>query len=472
MHNANFLRTLAVVAHLFMNFFNTFAVLPHRRAYALAWPMILANISTPLMGLVDTAMLGHLSSAVFIGAVAVGSHVVAFMLWMFGFLRMGTTSLTGRAFGAGNHSAIVSQLLQNALLAGLIGLAMILLQFVTVPLAMNLMAPDPETRELAARYCHIRIYSAPAVLITYVILGWFIGLGQTRIPLLVTVAANLFNIVLDYCFIVVLSWASDGAAIATLIAENCALVLALAAVLKQLRKTKWKTRGFRDYFSGIDWRKLLSINSDLFIRTIILLFVINFVVAQSAQFGEIVLAANTIIMQLVFFSALTLDGYAHAAESMVAKALGAKDLREFYASCGATAGASALIALVLALAFWLRSDAMILLMTDLREVVDTTKNFSEWLVILPLVSVGCYWLDGIFIGASQTRIMRNTMLIGVVCVFMPLWWILQSYHNQGLWMAFTIFNSFRGISLAIAYIQLSLLKAWVPPEIEHKDVVA
>lgn len=441
--------------------------LPHGQALRLAWPMILANVSTPVMGLVDTAMLGHLDDAKFMGAVAIGANVLTFMFWMFAFLRMGTTSLTGRAFGAGNNSEVVGQLVRNSAIGLVLGGLIIAFQFVTVPLAMKLMAPEAELRALASSYCHIRIHSAPAVLITYVIIGWFIGLHNTRMPLLITVSANLVNIGLDYLFIVILDRESDGAAIASLAAEYIALIIAIVCVAIHLHKTQWpllsKVTG---YFRHVQWGALFGFNSDLFVRTTILLFVFSFFTAQSATLGPHVLAANAVIMQLVIFASLALDGYAHAAETMVARATGANNISGFYRASAATTVAAVAIALVLSVVFWLLNEIIISLMSDLIAVRETLLTYSIWLYLLPLVSVWCYLLDGIFIGAGKTRILRNYMLIAVLMIFIPLWWFLRPLNNHGLWAAFTFFNFARGLSLAFAYYRLSISGDWLATKVE------
>lgn len=441
-------------------------LLPHGQALRLAWPMILANISTPVMGLVDTAMLGHLDDARFMGAVAIGANVLAFMFWMFAFLRMGTTSLTGRAFGASDTAEVVGQLARNTAIGLALGGLIIAFQFVTVPLAMKLMAPEAELRALASSYCHIRIHSAPAVLITYVILGWFIGLHNTRVPLLITVSANLINIGLDYFFIVVLNWESDGAAIASLAAEYIALAIGIVCVANHLRKTQWPLLNVTGYFQNVQWAALFSFNSDLFVRTTILLFVFSFFTAQSAGLGPHVLAANAVIMQLVLFASLALDGYAHAAETMVARATGANNVTGFYRACAATTIAAVGIALLLSGVFWLLNEIIISLMSDLVAVRETLRAYSIWLYLLPLVSVWCYLLDGVFIGAGKTRILRNYMLIAVLFIFMPLWWFLRPLNNHGLWAAFTFFNFSRGLSLAFAYYRLSISNDWFTTKVK------
>ena len=434
--------------------------LPHGQAWRLAWPMILANISTPLIGLADTAMLGHLDSPRYLGAVAVGANVLSLFFWMFAFLRMGTTSLTGQALGAKDENAISNQLVQGSLIALALGGSLILLQGLVLPLALGLMVPDSDLYELSYDYAKIRIYSAPAVFVTYVIVGWFVGLQNAFIPLCVTVLANLINLALDYLFIVHFGWASRGAAIASLIAEYSTLAFCLLAVHQFYRRKDRSLVNVLLQSKRFMWKKLFQVNTDLFIRTTVLLLVFNFFVAQSAKQGEILLAANAILLQLILFTSFALDGYAHAAETMTAHAVGAKDRGRFYSSCAAAGIAAGGIAAIFSLAYILLGQQLVNLIVVQKEVQDEALNFLLWLSLMPLVSVFCYTLDGIFIGAGQTRIMRNLMLVSVILVFYPLWVFSRGMGNHGLWFAFTIFNLSRGVLLALAFYQLSLKTRW------------
>lgn len=405
-------------------------------------------------------MLGHLPNPAYLGAVAIGSNIIALLYWMFGFLRMGTTGATARAVGANQPSLASQHFTQNALLALFLGIGLVALQSLAIPAILWVITPDESLQILAMEYCSIRIYSAPAVLVSYVAMGWMIGLGLTKYPLIITIAANLLNIGLDYCFIVLWQMDVKGAATATLIAECFSCICALITILFILHQKGWKLTRHID----IDEIKTtLKLNADLFLRTIALLFVINFFNAQSALFGNSTLAANAILFQCSLFVAFFLDGYALAAETLTARAIGGRKITQFH-QASAVCGLNSLgIALVLTLLFWGFGDGIVDALTNITEVASTAKLHLIWLIALPLVSVWAYTLDGIFIGAGHMQTMRNTMIISVLCGFFPTWWLTQSWGNHGLWFAFIVFNLVRGVTLAFAYFRRSKYQLWLIP---------
>lgn len=444
-----------------MSILPRFTTLPHRQAWHLAWPMILSNISVPLMGLADTAMLGHLDSPLYLGAVAIGANLLALFYWMFAFLRMSSTALTGQAYGAGNETGISLQLLQGGLFALLPALVLILSSSLLLPVGLAVMAEDVELRQLAMEYCQIRIFSAPAVFLTYVLIGWFIGLQNTRWPLFITVISNLINLFLDYLFIVEFGWAHKGAAQATLIAEYSALLIGLSCIFYRYRNYITLLTKIPALTRSIKLTAVLTLNANLFVRTLVLLLVFNFLIMQSANQGATILAVNAILMQLMLFVAFALDGYAHAAETMVAHAIGARNAALFFRSSVATTLPALVIAAGLSLTFYLFSNGFIALMSDQDSIRSQASLYFYWLYLLPLVSVGCYMLDGIFIGAGQTRLMLVMMLISVVAVFFPCWWLFRSFENHGLWAAFTLFNFSRTTLMTMAYYSLSTKMQWI-----------
>lgn len=435
-----------------------FLALPHRRAWSLAWPMILSNMSVPLMGLADTAMLGHLESAAPLAAVALGSSVVALLYWMFAFLRMGTTSQTGNANGANNITKLTQLLFQNGCFALGLGVAMILLQFWLVSGVLSIMSPDANLVSTAREYCGIRLFSAPAVFATYVITGWLIGLENTKATLVITVTSNLLNIFLDYLFIVHWNFEAKGAAAATLIAEITAFGIALFWARKILRTNGWQLRFEFDIHNVMHTLKL---NRDLFIRTTTLLIVLNFFNAQGAYFGTHILAANAILFQFTLFASFFLDGYALAAETLTAKALGKKLVNEFYQASAVTGITAALIAIALSLLFWLLGPYVLPLLSDIPKVLNTALVYLPWLVFMPVVSVACYALDGIYIGAGKAKEMRNAMLFSAIFGFFLCWWLFKDFGNHGLWFALITFNAVRGITLGIDYSYRSLKQHWL-----------
>ena len=431
----------------------------HREVWQLAWPMIVSNLSVPLLGAVDTAILGHLDSPIYLGAVAVGASVLTFLLWGFGFLRMGTTGLVARAFGAQQSDRCRLLLAQACLLGLALALLLIAAQGLVFPLAMVLMEPSPDVAQWALSYCTIRIYAAPATLVNYAIVGWFIGLQDTRSPLVLMVTANLLNIALDWLLIVVLDMKSDGAATATVIAEYSSLLLALWLVRRKLARLPGQLphRQLRQLSAYLElWR----VNRHLFVRTACLLFAFAFFTAQGARQGDEILAANAILLQLLMLTSYGLDGFAHAAEALTGKAIGAGQRRAFFLACRTSTLWALLTALLITGVFLLGREPLISLFSNLAEVTAEVNRYYLWLCSLPLVAALSYQLDGIFIGGGKSQAMQNTMLLACFAVFLPLWWISQSWGNHGLWLAFCSFNASRSLLMGWMFQRLTKLERW------------
>ncbi len=447
---------------------NMSAEIAHRKIFTLAWPMILSNISIPLLGIVDTAILGHLDEAKFLAAVAAGSTILTFLLWGFGFLRMGTTSLVARALGRKDDAACHELLRQNLRLATVLSLLLIAIQYPIFSLAIEWLKPREAVAELATRYCHIRILSAPATLANYAIAGWFIGMQNTRAPLLIVLVTNLLNIILDWLLIVVFGLQSDGAATATVISDYAGLVLALILTrchvrkltVRQLKAQRLGKNTAVQQHPRPSYRELLQINSPLFVRTICLLFSFAFFTAQGARMGDSVLAANAIMMQLLLLTSHGLDGFAHATEALVGRAVGARRIEEFLTVCKASTLWSIFVAVLFTFFFALFKGALIAGFSDINTVTEMIFEHYAWLYLLPLISVWSYLFDGIFIGTAKTQSMQNTMLLSCFGIFIPAWWFTQHWGNHGLWFAFTCFNACRGISLGLIFTRNTLHKLW------------
>lgn len=432
----------------------------HHKIWRIAGPLILSNLSVPLLGLVDTAILGHLESPTYLAAVAVGSSILAFFYWGFGFLRMGTTGASAQAWGAADRESQVEVLLQSAALALTLGLAVLLIGPWLAPLAVSAMQTPNSAREFAVSYLDIRLLSAPAVLLTYVAVGWLIGQQRARWALVVMVVTNALNIVLDYLLIMGAGLNSDGAAYASVISEYCGAGIALWAVAPALRGLPRRQLG--RMLASANYRQLLQTNSALFVRTAALLFAFAFFTAQSAGFGTSVLAANTILLNLLLFTSHGLDGFAHAAEALAGESAGRRRADEFTAVCKACGQWSLATGALLSLALLLAQTPIIALMTDLPEVRSSAHEHFGWLIALPLISVASYLLDGIFIGTLQTRWMQTTMLLCVLGIYLPVWQMSQGLGSHGLWLAFALFNLARGLSLGLVFLHLQRRQAWWP----------
>jgi MATE family multidrug resistance protein len=434
------------------------------KIWRIAWPAIVSNISIPLLGLIDAAILGHLGDSRYLGGVAIGSALLSFLYWGFGFLRMGTTGLVARAHGAGDEGRAILVLGQSLVLAQLLAALVLLLHPLWLALGFQLMAPQAELEPLARSYAEIRIYSAPAVLATYAIVGWFIGRQDTRWPMFFVVLTNSANILLDVLFILGLGLGSDGAAMATVCAEYLGLALALWALWRTLpeRPGRELLRQLRELAA---YRALLRSNRHLFVRTVCLLASFAFFTAMGDKLGAATLAANTLMMHLIMLAAYGMDGFAFAAEGLAGESLGARRLDTFHRCVGRCALWCGVSAALVSMALALSHPLLFGLLTDIAEVQHLLRQYLWWLLALPLVAAPSYLLDGVFIGAAESRAMMLTMLFSALLVYLPAWYLTRDWGNHGLWLAFTLFNGARGLSLGWWYRRLSRQGSWLgsPP---------
>jgi MATE family multidrug resistance protein len=420
----------------------------HRLVLNLAFPMILSNISTPLLGLVDTMVLGHLDSAQFLAAVALGGVIFSFIFWGFGFLRMGTTGLTAQAFGKDDKQEVNAVLARALSLALAISCALVLMNKPIASLSFSLLQSSVIVEQFALQYFEIRILSAPATLCSYVLMGWFLGRQNVKVPLLVVVATNSINVFFDLLFVYLLNMQVNGVALATVIAEYTGLAIGLIIALRMVRKNKlfWRWRDLADFSR---FKAMLMINSHIFIRTWCVIFAFAFFTAQASKMGDVILAANTVLLNFQTFMAYALDGFAHAVEALVGKAVGAKNrlmLRQAILTAGLW---SLIVAILFSLSYFYFGRAIIDGLTSLEPVREQAYDYLPWLVIMPLVSFICYLLDGVFIGAMLTKQMRNTMLFSLFCVFLPVWYYSQNLGNTGLWLAMVLFMLTRSLAMLI-----------------------
>lgn len=422
----------------------------HSRVWRLAGPMILSNLSVPLLGLVDTAVMGHLSDAYYLGAVAVGALIFSFVFWGFGFLRMGTTGLTAQAHGREDYDELRAVLARAVVLALGLAALVLVLQGPIVWLAFTLIDASAEVERYGAEYFSIRIWSAPAVLINYAMIGWFLGMQRAQGPLVLLLVINVTNILLDLWFVPGLGMTADGVALASVIAEYLGVVVGLYLVHRYLKPYPGSWRGIQLWH----WprlREMLVLNQNIFIRTLCLIFSFGFFTAQGAKHGDVVLAANALLMNFQTFMAYGLDGFAHAAEALVGRAVGQKRRDEWRSAVYTTGVWSLWVAAAFCLIYWLAGEQIIAMLTNIEEVRLLAQEYLIWLILAPLISVWSYWFDGIFIGATRSREMRNTMLVSTLVFFLPAWYLLQPWGNHGLWAALMVFMAARGITMYLSY---------------------
>ncbi|XOV88975.1 MAG: MATE family efflux transporter [Pseudomonadota bacterium] len=413
-----------------------------------AWPIILSNLSTPLLGLVDTAVIGNLGDAALIGAIAIGAMIFSFLYWGFGFLRMGTTGLVAQALGADDPTEVVASFYRALLVAAGIGVALFCLQLPLATLAFRLIDGSSAVESAAETYFFIRILGAPLSLANLAIAGLLLGQQHTRALLFIQLLLNGTNILLDLVFVVGLGLGVAGVAAATVIAEAVAFVAGMMMVLRSLQATGASlTLPISRLQDASALRRMFSVNRDIMIRTLCLIFAFAWFTNQGAKAGDTVLAANAILMQFVSFSAFFLDGFALAAETLVGNAVGARSRNRLDAAIRYSTELALATALLLTLLLILFAPHAITLLTNVPEVRLAAAAFLPWAALAPLVSVWCYQLDGIFIGATRTAEMRNAMIVSLA-VFLGAWALLSAeFGNHGLWASLLVYFVARAASL-------------------------
>ncbi len=424
----------------------------HWTVLTIALPIIISNLSTPLLGLADTAVMGRMGDPKYIGAIALGALIFTMVYWTFGFLRMGTTGLTSQAEGAGDGEEIRASLGRALLISAAIGFCLILLQWPISLIAFSLLDAGDEVEKLARLYFDLRIWSAPAALANYAIAGWFIGLGRAKIALVLQVFLNLVNLFFNIWLALGLGWGVAGIALGTLIAEVAAALLGLAFAARALK-----------FYPGIWTRarlldaarlaRTIAVNRDIMIRTVVLLLSFAWFTAKSAEAGTVTLAVNSILLQFVTVSAFFLDGFALSAETLVGKATGARDGRAFDISVKLSTVWAAGVSLLLTAGIFIFGGLAIDFLSVDAEVRTMARHYLFWAAMLPVLSVWCYQLDGIFIGATRSAEMRNAALLSSG-IFLALWWLFLPFGNDGLWAALAGFNMMRAVSLGFYFPKL------------------
>lgn len=420
----------------------------------LAWPIVLANSAVPLLGLVDTAVIGNTGSVADLGAVALGAIVFSFVYWTFGFLRMGTTGFTAQASGAGDTAEVRATLGRALLLGFSIGLVLLLLQRPIIAVALSLLGATEEVEGLTRSYFVLRIWGAPAALGTFAMLGTFVGLGRTRHLLATQLALNGLNIVLDILFAGVLGWGVEGIAVGTAMSEWVTFVLALVLVLRLLRDERsdeepfWPPERIRD---PVRLRATVGANADIMVRTLFLLLGFAWFTNQGAQFGDEILAANHILLQIVTLSAYLLDGYAHATEILVGRAVGAASRSAFDSAVRSATELAAASAIALAGIALIFGRFLVVRLTDLEAVRAVAMDFLPWSAAYVALSFAAFQLDGIFIGATGTRGMRNASVISCVAFIGATYLTVPAMGNTGLWLAFLGYVVARAVALGAYY---------------------
>lgn len=423
------------------------------RIWRLAGPIILANISTPMLGAVDTAVMGHLPDPAYIGGVAIGAVIFDFLFWGFGFLQMSTSGFTAQAQGAGNAVEVRATLLRAMALAIALGLLLVLLQIPIAQLAFVLIDASSEVEGLARSYYAIRIWSAPFALANYVVLGWLLGRQKAELVLVLQLALNGTNIVLDLLFVVGLGWGIEGVAVATLIAQVGGLALAFvfvrAALLVRDPSITWSRLADRERLTA-----LLHVNVNILIRTLCLIFALAYFTARGAEMGDLILAANAVLMQFQFVSAYAMDGFAHAVEVLAGNALGRRSRADFRQAVQVSTLWALGFAVLAAFIFWLMGAQIIALFSDIAEVRSGAMTYLPWMIVSPLISVWSFQLDGIFVGTTRSAEMRNAMIASLAVYLVACWLLIPALGNHGLWLSLMVFMLARMLTLGFYFPRL------------------
>ncbi|MFY0761719.1 MATE family efflux transporter [Metabacillus dongyingensis] len=411
----------------------------HRAYLTLAIPLTISTMTTPLLGAVDTAVVGQLPDPAYIGGVAVGTLIFNTLYWVFGFLRVSTSAFAAQANGASDSAQGVLALSRPFLIAVIIGMCFILLQWLIEYAALTLIAPDSDVSKFAVEYFRIRIWGAPFTLLNYVILGWLMGMAKIKESLFLQVLMNVLNMILAILFVHVFSFAVKGVAAATLIAEITAFVLGLFIVFKA-SPFKWKIPSIQTLIDTQSMKKMVNVNKDLFIRTICLLVVINMFTAKGASFGTEFLAANAVLFQIHYIMAYFFDGFANASSILVGKAVGSNDKKLYKKTLSLSRQWSVITAFIIASVYGLFQEQIIELFTNLPGVIELSTKYGAWLIIYPFAACFGLVIYGVFTGATEIAPVRNSMIYAMIIYIIIQITITPIWHNHGLWLAFIVYT--------------------------------
>lgn len=421
----------------------------NKRILNIAIPNIISNITVPLLGIVDLALVGHLDSKVYIGAIALGSMIFNFIYWGFSFLRMGTGGFAAQSYGKKDFRESF-YILYRALLVGFIGAVFLLIIQKPIDLlSFFIINGSDEVEFFARQYFYIRIWAAPATIALYSISGWYIGMQNAKIPMIIAITVNLLNVGFNVLFIKVFGMKSDGVALGTVLAQYLGLIVGLIFLSKNSKRLK-QYLNFKEILQLNALKKFFNVNKDIFIRTISLVFALSFFTAKSAKYGDTLLAVNTLLLQFFMIYAHVVDGFAFAGEALAGKYFGARDKFNLIKVSKFLFYWGLLMAGIFTIAYYFGDNLLLKILTDNTEVINNIQPYLFWIYLIPVITFGAFIWDGIFIGVTASASMRNAMLISTFLVFIPSYFILHHFfYNHGLWAAFMIFMIARFVTLSL-----------------------
>lgn len=415
----------------------------NRKILHIALPAIVSNITVPLLGLVDVSIVGHLGDTAYIGAIAVGGMIFNVMYWLFGFLRMGTSGITSQSYGRRDLPEVVRLLVRSLGVGWAVAFLMILLQVPLRDFALFIMEPTESVRRYAELYFNILIWGAPATLGLYSFTGWFIGMQNSRLPMAIAITQNVVNIVASLVLVFCLGLKVEGVALGTLVAQYAGLFIAFGAwfsVYGRLRKYFCRI----DLFGWSQMKGFLSVNRDIFLRTLCLISVMLFFTSAGSWQGETILAVNTLLMQFYMIFSYIMDGFAYAGEAISGKYYGAGNKVGLSAAVRHLFGWGAVMTVAFTLLYIIGGNAFLSLLTDDKIVIAAAGSYFYWAALIPLAGVAAFIWDGIYIGCTKTRGMLISMFFSAITFFTVYYSLRQSMGNHGLWLAFIMYMAMRG----------------------------
>ena len=421
----------------------------NKKIFHLVIPNIISNITVPLLGMADLAILGHLDSEKYLGAIAIGGTIFNFIYWSFGFLRMGTSGFVAQAFGKDDKKRISTLLLHALFLAIFSGIFLILLQYPIHAIAFHFLSGSNQVKDLASQYFYIRIYAAPATLSLYALNGWFTGMQDAKTTMLLALLINVLNIIFNTVFVFGFGLKSDGVAWGTLAAQYIGFATAGYFIFKKYRKSI-RNISFPFKLNIPLLQDLFNVNKDIFIRTLILISVISFFTIKSGEINDKILAVNTLLLQYLVLFSFVMDGFAYAAEALSGRYFGAKDKKMFISLIRHVFIWGSIMSLIFTLSYFLFSDFILLLLTNNQELINIAETYLFWVSLVPIAGFAGFLWDGIYIGTTASRLMRNTMIISAFVVYFPVYYLFyDKFANHALWLAMILFLFARGVSQTV-----------------------
>ena len=416
----------------------------NRRILHLAIPSIVSNITVPLLGLVDVTIVGHLGATAYIGAIAVGGLLFNILYWNFGFLRMGTSGLTSQAYGRKDKDAEIRVLVQAVSVGLFSALAMLILQYPIERLAFRLLDTSAEVEQYAVTYFRICIWGGPAVLAQYGFTGWFIGMQNSRYPMYIAIVMNVINIVCSSCFVFLFGMKVEGVALGTVVAQYSGVMMAWWLWFYNYKELRGRIT-FRGSLQLMAMRRFFAVNRDIFLRTLCLIGVTTFFTSTGARQGDVILAVNTLLMQLFTLFSYIMDGFAYAGEALLGRYVGACNLVQLKRAVKALFGWGVGLSLVFTLLYGIGGENFLGLLTNDTVVIETAGHYFYWVLAIPLAGFAAFLWDGILIGATATRFMLWAMLVASGSFFVIYYCFSGATNNHMLWLAFLVYLALRGI---------------------------